>query len=136
MAQDSAEQLMKAHIAALRGDATLQGFVGQKVYDYIPRRTDYPYIIYHITDSDEWDATGCNGEEHAVYVHVWDDKEGSKTARQIMQRVYELLHDTTSYSLIDHSLVNCRRVSRTMVREGQLYHGMVLFRAVTQEAQL
>ena len=134
MAQDSAEQLMKAHIAALRGDATLQGFIGQKVYDYIPRRTDYPYVVYHITDSDEWDTTTDNGDEHAVYVHVWDDKEGSKRARQIMQRCYELLHDATSYSLTDHNLVNCRRVSRTMTREGQLYHGIGLFRAVTEEA--
>lgn len=134
MAEDSAEQLMKAHIAALRADATLQSFVGQKVYDYIPRNTKYPYIVYHITDSDEWDTTTDNGDEHAVYVHVWDDKEGSKRARQIMQRVYELLHDVTSYSLIDHNLVNCRRVSRTITREGQLYHGTGLFRAITEEA--
>jgi hypothetical protein len=134
MAEDSAEQLMKAHIAALRGDTTLRGFVSQRVYNYIPRDTEYPYVIYHIPNSDEWDGEGCNGEEHAVYVHVWDNKEGSKTARQIMQRIFELLHDATSYSLTDHNLVNCRRVSRTMVREGQLHHGVGIFRAVTEEA--
>lgn len=133
MSEDASEQLMKAHIAALRADATIQSFCGQRVYDYIPRKNDYPYIVYHITDSDEWDTTTDNGEEHAVYLHVWDDKEGSKRARQIMQRIYELLHDVTSYSLTDHNLVNCRRVSRTIEREGQLYHGIGLFRAVTEE---
>ena len=134
MSEDASEQLMKAHIAALRADATLQSLgVGQRVYDYVPRREQYPYIVYHITDSDEWDTTTDNGEEHAVYIHVWDDKEGSKRARKIMQRVYELLHDVTSYSLTDHNLVNSRRVSRTIEREGQLYHGIGLFRAVTEE---
>ena len=50
-----------------------------------------------------------------------------------MQRVYELLHDVTSYTMADHNLVNCRRVMRTMEREGQLYHGIGLFRAITEE---
>jgi len=134
MAADASERLIRAHIEALRSDATIHSDVGDRIYDYVPRNTKYPYIVYHITDSDEWDTTTDNGEEHAVYVHVWDDKEGSKRARKIMQRVYELLHDVTSYSLTDHNLVNCRRVSRTMTREGQLYHGIGLFRAVTEEA--
>lgn len=133
MAEDAAEQLRKAHIAALKADATIQSFVGQRVYDFVPRRTDYPYLIYHITDSDEWDTSTEDGEEHSVYVHVWDDREGAKRADQIMRRVKELLHDVTSYSLTDHNLVNCRRVSKAMEREGQLYHGIGLFRAITEE---
>lgn len=130
---DAALQLQTAHIAAFKADATLGTYVGDNIFDYVPRKTDYPYIVYHITDSDEWDTTTDNGEEHAVYVHVFDDAEGSKRARQIMQRVYELLHDVTSYVMADHNLVNCRRVMRTMEREGQLYHGIGLFRAITEE---
>jgi hypothetical protein len=134
MSEDASAELLRVHIEALRADATLQASVGTRVYDYIPRETAYPYVVYHITESDDWDTTTDNGEEHSVYVHVWDDKEGSKRARKIMQRIYELLHDVTAYTLTDHTLVNCRRVSRTMEREGQLYHGIGLFRAVTEEA--
>jgi hypothetical protein len=133
MAQDSALSLQIAHIAALKADATLVSFVGTKVYDYVPEKSAYPYLVYHITDSDEWDTTTDNGDEHSVYVHVFDDAEGSKRARRIMQRVYELLHDVTTYSLTDHKLVNSRRVMRAMEREGQLYHGIGLFRAITEE---
>lgn len=133
MAQDSALSLQIAHIAALKADATLVSLVGAKVYDYVPEKSAYPYLIYHITDSDEWDTTTDNGDEHSVYVHVFDDAEGSKRARRIMQRVYELLHDVTTYSLTDHQLVNSRRVMRAMEREGQLYHGIGLFRAITEE---
>lgn len=133
MAQDSALSLQIAHIAALKADATLVSFVGTKVYDYVPEKSAYPYLVYHITDSDEWDTTTDNGDEHSVYVHVFDDAEGSKRARRIMQRVYELLHDVTTYSLTNHKLVNSRRVMRAMEREGQLYHGIGLFRAITEE---
>lgn len=133
MAQDSALSLQIAHIAALKADATLVSFVGTKVYDYVPEKSAYPYLVYHITDSDEWDTTTDNGDEHSVYVHVFDDAEGSKRARRIMQRVYELLHDVTTYPLTDHKLVNSRRVMRAMEREGQLYHGIGLFRAITEE---
>lgn len=133
MVQDSALSLQIAHIAALKADATLVSFVGTKVYDYVPEKSAYPYLVYHITDSDEWDTTTDNGDEHSVYVHVFDDAEGSKRARRIMQRVYELLHDVTTYPLTDHKLVNSRRVMRAMEREGQLYHGIGLFRAITEE---
>lgn len=132
--EDAGLQVQIAHIAALRADATIQSFCGQRVYNFAPRETVYPYITYHIPDSDEWDTTTDNGEEHSVYIHVWDDAEGSKRTRQIMQRVYELLHDVTSYSLTDHNLVNCRRINRAVDRDGQLYHGMAVFRTVTEEA--
>lgn len=133
MAEDAADQLARQHIAILRGDPQLRGLVGGRVYDYVPRHTEAPYLVYHITNSAEWDTTCFSGEEHAIYIHSWDDKEGSKRARQIMQRVFELLHDNTNLTLTDHRLVNCRRVSRAMEREGQYYHGIGLFRAITEE---
>lgn len=133
MAQDSSDQLMKSHIAALRADAAIQADCSQRVYDYLPRNTSAPYIIYTITTSDEWDTTTDDGDQHVVQIQVWDDKEGSKRVRRIMQRIKELLHDNTSFSLTDHNLVNCRRVSRAVVREGQYYQGTITLRAVTEE---
>lgn len=130
---DSADQLQAAHIALLKGDATLQSLVGTRVFDYLPERSRYPLVVYHIPSSNEWDGEGCNGDEHQVYVHVYDDYEGSKRPREIMQRVYELLHDNTALSLTDHRLINCRRELRTVDREGQLYHGIGVYRAVTEE---
>jgi len=134
MAEDAADQLIAAFVAAFKADATIGSTCGDRVFNYVPRRTQEPYIIVHITDSDEWDTDTDDGEEHSVYIHVWDDKEGSKRVNQIMRRVKELLHDEmASFSLTDHNLVNCRRVSKQVVRDGQLYHGIGLFRAITEE---
>lgn len=133
MSEDSASQLQTAHIALMKADAALTALIGDRVFDYVPRDTAYPYVVYHIADSDEWDTTDDNGDSHDVYIHIWDDGEGSKASRAIMQRVYELLHDQTSLSLTNHNLVNCRRLSRSVGREGQLYHGIGMFRAITEE---
>lgn len=133
MAEDSADQIMIAFVAALKADATITSFVNDDIYDYIPRGKPYPYIIVHITDSDEWDTDTDNGEEHSVYFNIWDDKEGSKRVNQILRRIHELFHNNTSYSLTDHNMVNCRRVSKRVARDGQLYHGTGLYRVVTEE---
>lgn len=133
MIADAADQLTGAHIAVLRSDPSLIAFVGGRIYNYVPRRTQYPYLTYHITDSDEWDTSTDNGEEHSVYVHVWDDKEGASRTNQIMRRIHEVLHNVTSYVLTDHNLVNSRRVGKRVEREGQLYHGTGLFRVITEE---
>lgn len=133
MAEDAADQLIAAYVAAFKADATIGSFCGDRVYNFVPRKTQEPYIIVHITDSDEWDTSTEDGEEHSVYIHVWDDKEGSKRVNRIMRRVKELLHDVTTFVLTDHNLVNCRRVSKQVMRDGQLYHGIGLFRAITEE---
>ena len=99
MSESSSDTLQANHIAALKADGTISSYVGSRIYDYVPRGTTHPYIVYHIPNSSEWDTDGDYGEEHDVYVHVFDDREGSKRAKNIMQRVHELLHDVTSYTL-------------------------------------
>ena len=134
MAESAANQLLIAYVEALKGNAALDIIVTRRVFNYIPRNTQYPYSVIHITDSNEWDTDSDNGEEHSVYVHAWDDKEGSKRVNDILRAVFEQLHDDTTYSLTDHNLVNCRRVSQNVVRDGQLFHGTAIYRAVTEEA--
>lgn len=133
MARDAASELIKVVIETLRSDGILNASLDRRVYDYIPRKTPYPYITAHITDSEEWDTDTDNGEKHYVYVHVWDDKEGANRVDRLLRRVYELLHENVGYSLTDHNLVNMRRTMKHVEREGQLYHGMTTFRAVTEE---
>lgn len=133
MAASAADVLTAEIIQRFKDDAAMDIFVQRRVFDYVPRDTRYPYIAVHITDSDEWDTSTDIGEEHSVYVHVWDDREGPKRVSEIMQRALEMLHGVTNFSITDHNLVNLRRVSKQVEREGQLYHGIELFRAVTEE---
>lgn len=133
MAADASDQLIRQIVNLLKQDATIHSFVADRIFNYVPRKSAYPYIVIHITDSDEWDTTTDDGEEHSIYVHVWDNKEGSQRANRVMRRTKELLHDVNTFPLIDHNLVNLHRLNKTMVREGQLYHGQQIFRAITEE---
>jgi Protein of unknown function (DUF3168) len=133
MAQEAALSLQIAHIAALKGSTDIAASVGTRIFDYVPERTDYPFIVYHIPNNDDWGTTTDDGEEHRAYVHVFSDKEGAKETRIIMGKIDTLFHNVTSYTLTDHNLVNCRRVTKTVEREGQVYHGIAIYRAITEE---
>ena len=134
MAESAADGLIAHYVQLLKDDAAIGGFVQDRIFNFVPRQTQYPYITVHITDSGEWDTSTDNGEEHSVYIHAWDDRESAKRVNQIMQRAFELVHDVTdTVNITDHNVVNVRRVNKQVEREGQLYHGIELFRAVTEE---
>lgn len=133
MAEDSALELQKAHIALLKGDAGLQALIGQRVFDYVARNTTYPYIRYFNEGASEWDHSDADGETHLIQIHAFSDAEGSLEVRKILRVAHELIQGVTTLSLTDHNLVNCRRTGSDVFREGQVYHGIGLYRAVTEE---
>lgn len=133
MAQDSSLSLQIAHIALLKADTGLAALVGTRIYSYIPRNTAYPYVEYFIQEANAWDDSSGDGEEHAITIRVHSELEGPKEAYQILRVVHELIQDNTTPVLTDHLLVNCRRTSKDMFREDQVYTGIGLYRAVTQE---
>lgn len=127
--------LQSAVIARLRADASLTTALGgaNKVFDYVPQRTAYPYVIYYETDRFEQDTSSGRSNEHIVSIHVFSDKEGSKQVQAILQLCDELLQDYTT-ALIDHRLVNFKFVSADQVKEDQVYHAIAQYRAYTEES--
>lgn len=124
--------LQAAHITALKADSVLSTLVSGRVYDYVPGNTPYPYVVYQQIEAVEWDACNFDGSEILIYVHTWSSYEGSKEVRGINDEVFRLLHNVI-YPLTSGVLVNCRRTSLTVEREGQLYHSILMLRATTQE---
>lgn len=140
MTASASWELQTAIVTALKADATLQGLQSQRVFDHVPRRTTYPYTVYDGGDTSQWDtsetgAASGDGEEHLISIHVFDDYEGMKRIKDILQRVKELLQDNTSFVLADHFLINLRFQLMDIMKDsdGQTYHGIAQFRAVTEE---
>lgn len=139
---DPALELQKSIRGVLVADSTLASLMGGavKFFDYVPERESLPYIEYREGSTAEWDvdetgsATGF-GREHTLTINVWSGYEGVKELRGILRRVYDLLQNNTSLSLVDHNLVNLRFMFDDVVREpdGQSYHGISQFRAITEE---
>lgn len=129
-------ELATAVIVALRADATLIAQVAAaKILAYVPEGTDEPYIEIVENSTGEWDTDTDNGKVHTVSISAWSSQEGPKEVQNILRAVYDVLQDNVSLSLTGHNLVNMRYLFQDVVREpdGQLYHGIVQFRAVTEE---
>ena len=71
------------------------------------------------------------GSQITVNLHIWSQYKGSKEAKNIMDRVHTLLHDT-SLSVTGFNLINLRFEFADILRDpdGITRHGVMRFRAV------
>ena len=115
---------------ALTGDATLMALV-EGVYDDVPQDTPYPYIVVGEETTINAGTMTVDGLEHTLTLHVWSRYRGLKETKQIMERIYTLLHNS-NLTVTGASLVNLRQeFSSTFVdAEGLTRHGVIRFRAM------
>jgi hypothetical protein len=128
--------LQQAIVAGLSDDATLSGLLGgARVWDAVPARAQFPYITFAQTSERDWSTGSEDGSEHIITLHVWSRGAGRREALAIMARVRELLHDA-SLDLSGFDLVGLRHELSEVRRDpdGETYHGIVRFRAVTEPA--
>lgn len=122
--------LASAIYGRLTGDATLMGIV-EGVYDDVPQDTAYPYVVVGEETTINAGTKTKDGVEYTLTIHVWSRYRGLKQAKQIMERIYELLHNY-DLTVSGASLVNLRQeFSATFVdADGLTRHGVIRFRAM------
>lgn len=138
---DPAWELQKAIFATLGADADLATAMGGTVtiYDYAPERAPMPYVVIDEPGTSEWDVTPTEtddgfGKEHTVMLHCWSSYEGKKEVNAMLRAIEMALRDYAP-TLTDHRLVNIRYQFSDRLRDpdGQAFHGVIQFRAVTEE---
>jgi|TARA_B100000900_G_C20333874_1_gene615299 hypothetical protein len=131
---DHSLELQKSIFNALDGDSTLQSLVTD-VYDFVPESTAFPYVkIGEETSLDNGTKT-LQGNEHTLVIHTFSRYRGSKEVKEIMSRIYALLHES-SLSVSGASLVNLRFEFSDVIKEndGFTSHGIQRFRAVVYDS--
>lgn len=126
--------LQKAVFEALTGDVgvtTLLG--GAKVFDDVPRDTDFPYVTFGQSVERDWSTGNDEGGEHLVTLHVWSRFNGRREVADISDAVRRVLHDA-ELAVSGNNLVNLRHEFSDARREpdGETYRAFVRFRAVTE----
>jgi hypothetical protein len=113
------------------GDTTLMTLAA--VYDRTPKGTAFPYVTIGDSTASDWSTKTTSGTEQNFSIHVWSREGGRAQAANIMERVYELLHEGT-LGVPNHTLVLSRLVSSALILEsdGFTYHGTMRFRALLQ----
>ncbi len=121
----------------LRNDTALTTMLGgQDIFDDVPRSAKFPYLTLGQSLVRDWSTGGGDGHEHILTLHVWSRANGRKEVYEIMGVLKDVLHDQV-LSLDGHVLINLRHEFSEARRDpdGETYHGIVRFRAVTEQLQ-
>lgn len=125
--------LQQAIFTTLNNDSTLTSSLGAGVYDDVPdfEAADYPFVQLGQDTSIDYSTKDVVGTETTVTIHVWSRYRGSKEAKQIMERLHQLLHDG-NLTVTGHNLINLRAEFADVIRDpdGITRHGVMRFRAV------
>ena len=84
--------LQKTVFDALDTDSTLQSKVTD-VYDFVPENTAFPYVKLGEDTAIDNGTKTLQGNEHTLVVHTFSRYRGSKEIKDIMARIYTLLHE-------------------------------------------
>ncbi len=135
MTSDSLWPLQAALHAALTGDATLQGFLGNpaRVYDHVPQDSAFPYLVIGESHGGPFDTKTESGMEQRLTIHAWSRYRGLKETKEIMAAVSAAL-DGQSLTVAGHALILLSHESSAtfLDPDGLTRHGVQRFRAVTQ----
>ena len=129
--------LQRGIYQALAGSPALGTLLGgTRIYDDPPAAASYPFITLGQSTLRDWSTGSEDGAEHLLTLHVWSRAGGKKQVHDIIEQIKTELHDKP-LSLVDHHLVNLRHEfsEARPDPDGDTYHGIVRYRAVTEPAQ-
>jgi hypothetical protein len=130
-------ELQKAIFAALEADQALTALLGTgRIFAQAPANVAFPHITYGRTSIYDWSTNTEKGNEHLFTLHIWSKAKGNKEALEIMEIARARL-DGAALPLDEHHLVNFSlEFAEERYDEDQaVHHGLLRFRAVTQEGQ-
>tara|TARA_B100000780_G_C20923725_1_gene368076 strand:- start:249 stop:650 length:402 start_codon:yes stop_codon:yes gene_type:complete len=123
--------LQTAIFSRLSTDNNLTAVLGAKVFDDIPENTSYPYVQLGEDTAIDYSTKDSTGSEVSVNLDVWSRYRGSLEAKNIMDRIHTLLHDS-SLSVTGSNFINMRFEFSDIIRDpdGITRHGVMRFRAI------
>ena len=132
---DHSFELQKTIFTTLNGDNTITSTFSATVHDHVPQGTSFPYIVIgEETMTDESSAKTLDFNNFTLTIHIFSRNRGRKEAKQIMARIYELLHNQNlSVTGADH--INTRFEFSDVIKEndGLTYHGVQRFRTILHD---
>ena len=117
--------------STLNGDNTLTNTLGAGVFDEVVENATYPFVSLGEETAVDYSTKDLDGGEFTINIHVWSQYKGSKQTKEIMDRVHDLLHDS-SLSVSGFNLANLRFEFSDILRDpdGITRHGVMRFRAI------
>ena len=117
--------------STLSSDNTLTNTLGAGVFDEVVENATYPFVALGEETAIDYSTKDLNGGEFTINIHVWSQYKGAKETKEIMDRIHDLLHDS-SLSVSGFNLANLRFEFSDILRDpdGITRHGVMRFRAI------
>jgi hypothetical protein len=137
MAEVASWALQRGVYQALAGSCDVTTLLGgARIYDDAPQDAAFPFVTLGQNVIRDWSTGTEDGAEHNLTLHVWSRGGGKKQTLEIIETIKAVLHDQPLL-LADHHLVNLRHEfsEARLDPDGDTFHGIVRYRAVTEPAQ-
>jgi hypothetical protein len=113
---------------------TLKGALSVPVYDHVPQKTAYPYVVVGDDTAIPWDTDDSLGTEATVTVHAWSQYRGAAEAKQLLGQIYAALHRADIAVQNAHTIESIAEFQQTIVEsDGLTRHGIIRFRITVDE---
>ena len=113
----------------------LSSELSYSVFDHVPQdEQDFPYVVIGDDTGLQWDTGDSRGSESTLTIHVWSRQLGRRECKEIMDEIYQALHE---YELdIDdmHTVICHWEFSESFLDpDGITRHGVTRFRIIAEE---
>ena len=125
--------LQKTVFSALTANAPLSARI-TGVYDQVPEGTAFPYVTIGEATATDWSTKTSTGQAHTLTLHAWSQSTGRQQAKEILGLVHNALNDQ-AFAVDGAELVLLQHVFSETIADpdGRTTHGVIRFRALTQE---
>lgn len=132
---DHTVDLMEAVYATLAADAALTALIGpDRVWDHVRAGAPVPYVAIGDGTAVDVGGTLVDAQEHTLTVHCWSETPSTLEVKRMIAAVRAALHERT-LTLSAGTCRNLRCEYHETLRDpdGITHHGVMRFRAVTQD---
>ncbi len=112
----------------------LKGALSVPVYDHVPQKTAYPYVVVGDDTAVPFDTDDSLGTEATVTVHAWSQYRGRAEVKELLEDIYDALHRADIAVQNAHTIESIAEFQQTIVEsDGLTRHGIIRFRITVDQ---
>jgi len=127
--------LQQAIYATLAASPDLQALIGDppRLFDFVPRESDFPYVVIGDAIQSDWSTATEDGTEHQLTINAWSRSTGHKEVKAVAEIIRSSLNNA-ALAISGATLIDIRHLATDFARQpdGQTYRASLRFRAVTE----
>ncbi len=131
---DACQELISSIFKALTDSTELGALLGgAKIFDRVPERVDFPYVVIGRTSSTDYSTASEDGLAVIVFIHCWSQSAARQEIHAIQQHIETELTQKMP-AMAANNLIHLRKQYSETQRDHArgLMHGLMRFRAVLE----